>query len=54
MNDMKFGTSAVTAPPERSLSLVEHELWATLRHEIAATASREEALRSFLASWPAR
>ena len=48
MNDMKFGTSAVTAPPERSLSLVEHELWATLRHEIAATASREEALRSFL------
>jgi serine O-acetyltransferase len=48
MNDMKLRSSAVTAPLERSVSLAEHELWASLRHEIAATAAREEALRCFL------
>jgi serine O-acetyltransferase len=48
MNDMKLRSAAVTAPLERSVSSVEHELWAALRHEIAATAAREEALRCFL------
>src|SRR5258708_18529332 len=48
MNDMKLRSSAVTAPLERSVSSAEHELWASLRHEIAATAAREEALRCFL------
>jgi len=48
MNDMNLGTAAITAPPERSLSTIEHELWASLRREIAAAAVREEALRSLL------
>ena len=48
MNDMNFRTAAVTAPPERSLSSIEHELWASLRREIAAAAVREEALRCSL------
>jgi serine O-acetyltransferase len=48
MNDMKLRTAAVTAPPERSLASMEHELWASLRREIAAAAVREEALRCSL------
>jgi len=48
MNDMNLGTSAVTAPPERSVSSTEHALWASLRREIAAAAVREEALRCSL------
>jgi serine O-acetyltransferase len=48
MNDMNFRTAAVTAPPERSLSSIEHELWVSLRREIAAAAVREEALRCSL------
>ena len=34
MNDMKLRSPAVTAPPERSVTSAEHELWAALRHEI--------------------
>jgi serine O-acetyltransferase len=48
MNDINLRTAAITAPPERSLSSIEHELWASLRREIAAAAVREEALRSLL------
>lgn len=48
MNDMNLRTSAVTAPPERSVSSAEHELWGSLRREIAAAAVREEALRCSL------
>jgi serine O-acetyltransferase len=48
MNDMNMGTSAVTAPPERSVSSAEHALWASLRREITAAAVREEALRCSL------